>query len=237
MLLSVIQPLKPPPEGETTGRVWRVESLGFFYGRSNENIVRNIVDCSANAESCACKHMPIVEIGAVAVDGADIKAEIKFCLLLWKLRRKFIAEIPAVCSHQRDLAIEAAYGVAAAHADHIHAIEPLLVHRPLPVKRRGEGRRAMAERKRMDVIHIKEPQAIARLRRIRISLLLLRPQLSESETVSNTEIKRILLDIEPLCIADFKRCLVHRLDGKLHIVDETMGITLLQTNIHACLRA
>ena len=60
----------------------------------------------------------------------------------------------------------------------------------------------MAERKRMDIIHIDEPQAIARLWRIRISLLLLRPQPSESETVSDTEIKRIALDIEPLCIAD-----------------------------------
>lgn len=58
LLLSVIQPLKPPPEGEPTGRVRRVKSLGFFYGRSNENIVRNIVDCSANADCCACKHMP-----------------------------------------------------------------------------------------------------------------------------------------------------------------------------------
>ena len=157
MLLSVIQPLKPPPEGETTGRVRRVESLGFFYGRSNENIVRNIVDCSANAESCACKHMPIVEISAVAVDCADIESKVEFCLLLWKFRRKLISKIPAVRSHQRGLAIEAAHRVASAHADHIHAIESLLVHRPLPVKRRGEGRRAMTERKRMDVIHIKEP--------------------------------------------------------------------------------
>ena len=191
MLLSVIQPLKPPPEGETTGRVRRVESLGFFYGRSNENIVRNIVDCSANAESCACKHMPIVKIGAVAVDGADIEAEIEFRLLLRELRRKLISKIPAVRSHQRDLAVKAAHRIASAHADHIRAIEPLLVHRPLPVKRRGEGRRAMTERKRMDVIHIKEPQAIARLWCIRIRFLLLCAQPAETETMRDAEIERV----------------------------------------------
>ena len=95
--------------------------------------------------------MPIVEIGDVAVDGADVKSEIKFRLLLRELRRKFISKIPAVRSHQRGLAVEAAHRIASAHANHIHAIEPLLVHRPLPVKRRGECCRAMTERKRMDI--------------------------------------------------------------------------------------
>ena len=63
-----------------------MESFGFFYGRGSENIVGNIVDHSANAERCACEHMPVVEIGAVAVDGADVKSEIEFRLLLWELQ-------------------------------------------------------------------------------------------------------------------------------------------------------
>ena len=61
-----------------------MESFGFFYGRGSENIVGNIVDRSANAERCACEHMPVVEIGAV--DGADIETEVKFCLLLRELQ-------------------------------------------------------------------------------------------------------------------------------------------------------
>ena len=38
-----------------------MESFGFFYGRGSENIVGNIVNRSANAERCACEHMPVVE--------------------------------------------------------------------------------------------------------------------------------------------------------------------------------
>ena len=63
-----------------------MESFGFFYGCGSENIVGNIVDRSANAERCACEHMPVVEIGAVAVDGADVKSEIEFRLLLRELQ-------------------------------------------------------------------------------------------------------------------------------------------------------
>ena len=74
------------PEGEPIRHIRRVESFGFFYGRSSENIVGNIVDRSANTERCTCEHMPVVEIGAVAVDGADIKAEIEFRLLLRELQ-------------------------------------------------------------------------------------------------------------------------------------------------------
>ena len=53
------------PEGEPIRHIRRVESFGFFYGRSSENIVGNIVDRSANTERCTCEHMPVVEISAV----------------------------------------------------------------------------------------------------------------------------------------------------------------------------
>ena len=110
-----------------------MESLGFYDGRSGEYVIGKCIYRAAQTDCCARDCMSVVDLRAVAVDGADIEAEVEFCLLFRESCRKFISKIPAVRSHQRDLAIEAAHGVASAHADHIHAIEPLLVHRPLSV--------------------------------------------------------------------------------------------------------
>ena len=125
--------LELQPEGEPIRHIQRMESLGSYDGRSGEYVIGSVGECTAQTDCCARDCMSVVDLRAVAVDGADIKSEIEFRLLLRELRRKLISKIPAVCSHQRDLAIEAAHGVAPAHADHIHAIEPLLVHRPLSV--------------------------------------------------------------------------------------------------------
>ena len=63
------------PEGEPIRHIRRMESLGFYDGRGSKNIVGNIVDRSANAERCTCEHMPVVEIGTVAIDCTDIESK------------------------------------------------------------------------------------------------------------------------------------------------------------------
>ena len=80
-----------------------MESLGFYDGRSGEYVIGSVGECTAQTDCCARDCMSVVDLRAVAVDGADIEAEVEFCLLFRESCRKFISKIPAVRSLVRNL--------------------------------------------------------------------------------------------------------------------------------------
>ena len=85
----------------------------------------------------------------------------------------------------------------------------------------------------MHIVRIQEPHPIPRPRHILIGTLLLRPHPPETESVGQTEVERISFQIQTLCKPDLHRCLMHRLNGQLDIVEEAMRVPLAQTDIHA----
>ena len=210
------------PEGESIRHIRCTESLGFLYGRGGEYVIGECIHCAAQPEHGARNYVTVVDLRAVSVNCTDIKPKIEFCLLFRKTCRKFIPQIPAVCSHQRNLAVEAAHRIAIAHADHIHTIEPHIIHRILSVKGCCKCCGTVTELKWMHKIYIEQPHPIECLWSVIIGLLFLCAKPSETETVCQPEIERIALQIEPLRKADLHRGLVHRLNGQLDIVEETV---------------
>ena len=210
------------PEGESIRHIRCTESLGFLYGLGGEYVIGECIHCTAQPEHCARNYVTVVDLRAVSVDCTDIKPKIEFCFLLRESCRKLISEIPAVCSHQRDFPVEAAHRIAIAHADHIHAVEPHIIHRILSVKGCCKCCGAVTELKWMHKVYIEQPHPIECLWSVIIGLLFLCAKPSETETVCQPEIERIALQIEPLGKADLHRGLVHRLNGQLDIVEETV---------------
>ena len=210
------------PEGESIRHIRCTESLGFLYGLGGEYVIGEHIHRAAQPEHGARNHVTVVDLRAIAVDRTDIKPEIEFRLLFRESCRKLISEIPSVRSHQRDFAVEAAHRIAIAHADHVHAVEPHIIHRILSVKGCCKCCGAMTELERVHKIYIKQPHPIECLWSVIIGLLFLCAKPSETETVCNAKIERISINIESLGKADLHRRLVHRLNGQLDIVEEAV---------------
>ena len=214
--------LEPYPEGESIRHIRCTESLGFLYGFGGEYVIGKHIHCAAQPEHGARNYVTVVDLRAVSVNCTDINPKIEFCFLLWESCRKLISEIPSVCSHQRNLAVEAAHRIAIAHADHIHTIEPHIIHRILSVKGCCKCCGTVTELERMHKVHIEQPHPIECLWSVIIGLLFLCAKPSETETVCQTKIERIVLQIKPLGKADLHRGLVHRLNGQFDIIQEAV---------------
>ena len=221
-LVLMDEMLELHPEGEAIRHIRCMESLGFLYGSGGEYVIGECIHCAAQPEHGARNYVTVVDLCAIAVDCTDIKPKIEFCFLLRESCRKLISEIPSVCSRQCCFSVKSAHRIAIAHADHIYTIEPHIIHRILSVKGCRKCCGTMTELKRMHKIYIEQPHPIECLWRIGISFLLLCAKPSETEPVCQTEIERIALQIEPLRKANLHRRLVHRLNGQLNAVQETV---------------
>ena len=62
------------PEGEPIRHIRRMESLGFYDGRSGEYVIGKCIYRTAQPDCCTCEHMSVVEIGTVAIDCTDIES-------------------------------------------------------------------------------------------------------------------------------------------------------------------
>ena len=69
------------PEGEPIRYIRRMESFGFYDGRSGEYVIGKCIYRAAQTDCCARDCMSVVDLRAVAVDGADVKPEVEFRLL------------------------------------------------------------------------------------------------------------------------------------------------------------
>ena len=69
------------PAGEPIRHIRRMESLGFYDGRSGEYVIGSVGACTAQTDCCARDCMSVVDLRAVAVDCTDVKPEVEFRLL------------------------------------------------------------------------------------------------------------------------------------------------------------
>ena len=80
------------PKGESIRHIRCTEPLGFLYGSGGEYVIGEGIHRAGQPEYRARNHVPIVDLRAIAVDRADIKPQIEFCLLLRKPCRELISK-------------------------------------------------------------------------------------------------------------------------------------------------